>query len=256
MIYKTFWIIILCILWSATSHAKETLVIAGAGPSTKVVSLFFQNFSKQPAAQNYEFVVPQESVKQAGGIKHSYRNIFGRTGRPLNFAELNFKRKEILLAIMPITFATGIEVKVPSISMRELELIFQKRITNWGKVGGPDAEIVTVGRESTEALFTELKRYYTFFKRVEFDIILNKDHEVVNFLESPKGLYAISFGAKANLRHLNEVHMQGELNAGVRLGLVYDNKYEQHPLVLAVNEYAQSDEWKILVKTVGAYPVN
>lgn len=237
-------------------YAKESIVIAGAGPSTAIVTLFFKHFEEQPIAKNYEFVIPQESIKQAGGIKHSFKSIFGRTGRPLNDREKNFQREEIFLGKMPISFATGREVTVSQLSMRELEMIFRKEITNWKKVGGPDKEIVTVGREPTEALFSELKQYYTFFIKAEFDEVFHKDHEVVDFLESPQGWYAISFGAKGNLKHLNEIHINEDLNTGVRLGLVYDKKYNQHPLVLAVKEYAQSDEWNSLVKLSGAYPIN
>lgn len=237
-------------------YAKETIVIAGAGPSTPIVTLFFKNFAEQPAAKNYEFIVPQESAKHAGGIKNSFKSIFGRTGRPLNYKEKSFKREEIFLGKMPISFATGSEVSVLQISMRELEMIFRKEITNWEKVGGPDKEIVTVGREPTEALFTELKQYYTFFKKAKFDKVFQKDHEVVNFLESPQGRYAIAFGAKGNLKNLHEIHIKEELNTGVRLGLVYGREYNQHPLVLSVKDYAQSDEWKSLVKRSGAYPVD
>ena len=256
MLRRVFWIVCVLVLLSGLVHAKETLVIAGAGPSTKVVSLFFENFQNQPAAQNYVFVVPEESIKHAGGIKHTYKNLFGRTGRPLNDAEIAYNRKEIFLAMMPIAFATGHEVKVPVISMRELEMIFQKKITNWKKVGGPDAEIMTVGREPTEALFTELKRYYTFFKRSHFDLILNKDHEVVELLNSQQGWYAISFGAKANLTHLNTIAIEEELNTGVRLGLVYGAENDKHPLVIAVKDYAQSEAWKEIVRRAGLYPVN
>lgn len=243
-------------IMSTVCHAQQTVVIAGAGPSTKIVSLFFENFSRQPAAQGYDFVVPQESIKHAGGIRHSYNNLFGRTGRPLNETELGYKRKEIFLAMMPIVIATGNEVKISTLAMRDLERIFRKQITNWKKLGGDDAEILTVGREPTEALFTELKRYYKFFIRAEFDKVLNTDHEVVDFLASPQGRYAISFGAKANLSHLNEIYIKEELNTGVRLGLVYDIKNEQHPLVLAVQEYAQSDEWRKIVAASDAFPVN
>lgn len=256
MIRKILWVVTVLVLLSSAVSAKETLVIAGAGPSTKVVSLFFENFKTQPAAANYAFIVPEESIKHAGGIKHTYKNLFGRTGRPLNEAEQGFDRKEIFLAMMPIAFATGREVKVDSLSLRELEMIFRKQITNWKKLGGPDAEITNVGREPTEALFTELKRYYTFFHRAEFDVILNKDNEVVDLLESPLGFYAIAFGAKANLSHLNQVTIEEDLNTGVRLGLVYDAKYDSHPLVQAVKAYAQSEEWKKRVTHAGMYPVN
>jgi phosphate transport system substrate-binding protein len=250
-------VLILCLLSLVSTNglAKETLTIAGAGPSTKIVALFFQNFAKQPPAQNYDFVVPSESVKHAGGIKHSFKNLFGRTGRPLNAQELNFKREQIFLARMPIAFATGRGVNVSHLSMRELEMIFHKNITNWKKVGGPDAEIVAVGRERGEALFTELKRDYTFFKRSRFDKTYIKDHEVVKFLESPQGRYAIAFGAKSNLDHLNEVVIEEDLSAGVRLGLVYDKKHKKHPLVIAVKEYAQSEEWEAIVRSSPAQPV-
>ena len=256
MINRLFWILSLCILFSSAGYAKETLVIAGAGPSTKIVDLFFQNFANQPAAQNYEFVIPPESIKHAGGIKHSFKNLFGRTGRPLNVPELNYKRKEIFLSMMPISIATGRGITIPQLSMRQLESIFQKRVTNWKALGGPDAEIITVGREPTEALFTELKRFYMFFRNPEFDLILNKDHEVVDYLESLDGSYAISFGAKGNLSHLNEIKIGGGLKTGVRLGLVYDKKHEKHPMVLAIKKYVKSDEWKSIVTASGAYPVN
>ena len=256
MINRIFWILSLCILFSSSGYAKDTLVIAGAGPSTKIVDLFFQNFAKQPAAQNYEFIVPQESIKHAGGIKHSFKNLFGRTGRPLNVPELNYNRKEIFLSMMPISIATGRGITISQLSMRQLEHIFQKRITNWKELGGPDAEIITVGREPTEALFAELKRFYMFFRNPGFDLILNKDHEVVDYLESPNGRYAISFGAKGNLSHLNEIMVGSGLKTGVRLGLVYDKKHEKHPLVLAVKKYVKSDKWKSIVTASGAYPVN
>lgn len=252
---KVLTLLVTLLLVAVVCQAKETLVIAGAGPSTKVVELFFQNFAKQPIAQNYEFVVPPESIKHAGGIKNSFKSLFGRTGRPLNDAEKAYNRREIFLAMMPITFATGKEVKVATLSMRELEMIFRKEIKNWKTVGGPDAEILTVGREPTEALFSELKRYYTFFKQAQFDEVLNTDNEVVDLLKSTQGWYAIGFGAESNLRNLNEVRIEEELHTGVRLGLVYDAKNEDNPLVKAVKEYAQSDEWKNIVKTAGAYPV-
>ena len=256
MINRVIWVLSFCLLFSSAVYAKETIVIAGAGPSTKVVTLFFQNFAKQPAAQNYSFVVPEESIKQSGAIKHSFNNLFGRTGRPLNITEINYKRKEIFLATMPISIATGHGVDISKMSMRHLQEVFQGQITNWKKLGGPDEEITTVGREQTEALFTELKRYYTFFRKPEFDLIFDKDHEVYEFLNSPDGSFAISFGAKANLSDLNLITIEERLNVGVRVGLVYGKNNEEHPLVLAVKEYAQSEEWKAIVKTTDAYPVN
>ena len=255
MINRVSWVFCFCLFLTPSVQATETLIIAGAGPSTKVVDFFFQNFAKQPAAQNYSFVVPEKSIKQAGGVRHSFKNLFGRTGRPLNEEEIGYGRKEIFLGMMPISIVTGHGVNIPRLSLHQLEGIFRKRITNWKKVGGPDAEITTVGREPTEALFSELKRYYTFFRNVEFDIVLNKDQEVVEFLNLPAGWHAIAFGAATNLSPFHEIQVAEELNVGVRVGLVYDKKNDNHPLVLAVKDYAQSDEWKSIVKNCGAFPV-
>jgi len=88
MIKRVFSIFRFCVLLSSAGYAKETLIIAGVGPSTKIITLFFQNFAKQPSAQNSELVVPQKSVKHAGGINHSSKNLFGRTECPLNAVEL------------------------------------------------------------------------------------------------------------------------------------------------------------------------
>jgi hypothetical protein len=250
-----FCLFLILLVLPSTALTKESIIVAGAGPSAAIVDLFFKNFSNQPEAADYTFVVPAESIKHAGGIRHSLKNLFGRTGRPLNDTEKRYQRDEIFLAVMPISIATGSNVKISSLSITDLQAIFQKRITNWKRLGGPDQKIITVGREPTEALFSELKRFYMFFRKAHFDVILNKDHEVVDFLESEKGQYAISFGAKANLSHLNQVHISDELKTGVRLGLVYDKKNQDHPLVQAVKNYAQSDEWASLVQKYGAYPV-
>jgi hypothetical protein len=139
--------------------------------------------------------------------------------------------------------------------MHELEMIFQKEITNWKRFDEPDAEIVVVGREPTEALFSELKRYYAFFNRSEFDIVFDNDNDVVKFLESPQGWHAISFGAKTSLAHLNIVAIKEGIDIGVRVGLVYDRKHLKNPLVIAVKEYAQSEEWRAIVDRSEAYPV-
>lgn len=235
--------------------AMEKQLVAGAGPSTKVVQLFFDHFSKHPAAMNYEFLVPYRSAKHAGGIRSSDTFLFGRTGRPLSLTEKQMDKDEIFLAKVPVTFAVGTEVGLSGLSLKQLEDIYLGKITNWKTLGGLDAEIVLVGREQTEALYTSLKKAYPFFKNASFGTILKKDHQVVNFLKSPQGKTAMGFGAKPNFSELNTLQISG-FSAGVNVGLVYDLKFRNHALVHAASEYAKSSEWRRRVAQLDLLPAD
>ena len=237
-------------LTAGPSVANESQVVAGAGPSTKIVQQFFADFASQPAAAGINFIVPEKSAKHAGGISCSDVNLFGRTGRPLNEKEQNLQKSEIFLAKVPIAFAVGAKTGIHSISLEDLEKIYSGQITNWKQIGGSDAGIVLAGREPTEALFLELKRSYGFFKDARFDFKFNKDNNVVDFLKSEKGDYALAFGAKPNFTGLNIIRVEG-FTAGVRLGLVYDQRNSGHPVVLGVQKYAISRDWQTRVIEMG-----
>ncbi len=231
----------------SVSMATNKQIVAGAGPSTKVVELFFSKICLLPCAVDYEFVVPPMSSKHAGGVRNTDKYLFGRTGRPLNEAEIALNKKDVFLAKVPIVFATGEGSSLSALSLKDLEKIYRGEINSWNELGGPDVEIVTVGREQNEALFLELKKEFPFFKDSKFDVILNKDDDVINFLKTPVGQYAIAFGAKPNLTEVRNIEIKEGFHAGVRLGLVYDQANENDPIVQAVSTYAASTEWHELV---------
>ena len=114
---------------NSTLLAAEKQVVAGAGPSTKIVELFFEKFSTLPAAEPYEFVVPPKSTKHAGGIRCSSSNVFGRTGRPLNDKEKAMHKGEIFLAQIPVAVAVGKGVGVDTLNLSQLEKIFTGEIS-------------------------------------------------------------------------------------------------------------------------------
>ncbi|TYO98528.1 periplasmic binding family protein [Geothermobacter ehrlichii] len=234
-------------------RAVEAQLVSGAGPSTKIVQLFFEHFGKDPACRNYSFTVPAPSIKHRGGIQASDTYLFGRTGRPLNTKERGIGKEEIFLAKVPITFAVGLETGVQQLTLKQIEQIFTRRITNWKEVGGNDGQILLVGREATEALFSTLKRDFPFFREVTFDRIFRRDPQVVKFLMSPAGRLAIGFGAQPNFRKHNQLRVEG-FSSGVSLGLAYDLKNADHPVVRAARAYAASDEWKRLVRQAGLLP--
>lgn len=222
--------------------ANKQLVI-GAGPSTKVVTLFFKQLSTQPGAAGFNFVIPPKSAKHAGGIRASNKYLFGRTGRPLNTKETAQNKEEIFLASIPIAFVTGQEAGIKSISLQQINDVFTKKKKNWKAIGGNDLAITVVGREATEALFTSLKKQHPFFKDVTFDRIFKKDHQVVNYIKSGDGKGAIGFGAKPNFSDSQILTVEG-FASGLNVGLVYDVKNRDHAIVKLAKEFAASAEWQ------------
>ena len=240
---KAFWLLAMACFLPLSSSAAEIQPVMGGGPSTQAAKLFFEHFSKLPVAQGYEFSVDERSIKHAGGIEASGKYLFGRTGRPLNAEERALNKKDIFLVRAPVAFTVGNKVGINKLSKQQFSDIFTGKITHWKSVGGPDAKIILVGREPTEAAFLLLKEDYPFLAQTRFDTILTRDHQVVNFIKSDAGDYAISFGFKANFEGMNVLNVEG-LRTTSNCGLVYDVKNEHHPLVKAAIEYANSPEWR------------
>lgn len=239
--------------------ATTKQVIAGAGPSTRIVQQFAESFSKMPEANGIVFEVPPKSSKHKGGIVSSDYNLFGRTGRPLNSKEKELNKEEIILARVPIAIVTGKESGVKQLSLSQLEGIINGSITNWKEVGGPDQAIIVIGREAKEALFSVLKSDYSFFEQASFKITFKKDNHVVDyFKQNPDAGYAIGFGALPNFVDVSEVNILtiDGFESGVSLGLVYDLKNKDNPVVQSAKNYVNNQEWKDLVIQNGLLPPN
>lgn len=246
MFYKSLVILVIGLFFSGIAQAVEKHIVMGAGPSTFIVTLFFKHFSETDAGKEYEFEVIQRSIKHAGGIKASDNHLFGRTGRPLNKTEKSLNKNDLFLARIPVAIVVGDKVGVDEISLEQLRDIFKGDIANWKQLGGPDKKINLAGRESTEATLGVLKENYDYFSNVRFDKVFTRDHQVVNYLKSRKGSYAISFGAKSNFDPRNHLKVNG-FDVGINIGLVYDDKNMGHSLVEMTKRYSESKAWQEIV---------
>ena len=233
------------------SRQKDERVY-GAGPSTEIVTLFFEHFSERPEAKGTKFLVPKRSTKHAGGIRASDQYLFGRTGRPLSKQEKAQSKFEIFLGRVPIGFATSPAVVLPPLTSEDIVRIFSGEVSNWRDLGGPDAPVVLLGRERTESVLTALTKHFPNLVDARYQQILKRDHAVVNFLNSPAGKHAIGFGAISNFSDLNVVRLRGK-NFGINVGLVVDIKNLDDPLVKAAERFANSEEWRHLVESAGYF---
>ncbi len=239
--------VILMFLFMPICVYAQDLVVQGAGPSAKVARAFL------PLIGGGES--PDNSIKHAGGLRWSDMYLFGRTGRPCTHEELK-GRGEIILSRVPIAFGIPEKIGIYSISYQQLEAIYTKKITNWSEIDEKvNLPIITVGREPTEAMFGFLKKEYPVFEKVTFDIIRKKDNHVTMTLMQGAldGKGYIGFGAKSNFKGRSIINLKitGMKEIGVPVGLVYNLKNAQHPLVIKAQEMARSDKWSEKVKALG-----
>jgi hypothetical protein len=234
--------------------SQELVIIKGAGPSTSITKIFFREFVKLKPNINYKFGVPPKSIKHAGGIKWSHKNLFGRIGRPLNEKEKKAGKKEIFLGEIPIAFGVGRDAGIKELTITQLKDIYTGKITNWKQVGGNNGKIHLLGREKTEVIFSRLKQDYPFFRKPVFQNIYQKDHHIVNILKSRHGRYAIGFGALPNFSKVQTVLIKN-FSAGIKVGLVYDLKNEHHPLIKAAADFSKSAEWRKIIRADNNYLV-
>ena len=179
--------------------------------------------------------------------------MFGRTGRPLNDKEKSLNKSEIILARLPIVILKGSKVSVASLSLKQLEAIVTGKVTNWKDLGGENKPIFFVGRDPNEAALSVLKKEYKFFSNAIYNRVVKRDHYVNFFLESKEGEYGLGFGVKLNFKKSQILNIS-DFNPSIGVGLVYDNKNLNHPLVKSVKEYSESKEWKKFVSSKGYQP--
>ncbi len=247
--------LLLALALPASLWAQQEELVAGAAASTEITKLFFEQFRHNSACAEYDFKVMTTPIRHKSGVMTTNKFIFGRTANPLDNEEKQLGKEEILLGNIPIVFVVGLETEVNSLNLKQLKQIFTRKITNWKEVGGSDAPIKLVGKQETDPLLKAVQEKYPFFKNLSYDKVSFFDDDTAKFINSPQGGHAIAFGAKPNFQLYNILPVDG-FNEGISVGLAYDRKNEQLPVVKAAKAYAASPEWKKLLKTIEALPIN
>lgn len=248
-------------LWMAVSTTDanaDTLTkqrVLGAGPSIAVSTLFFEMFSKLPAANGFSFDVEQRSTKHAGGIRASDTYLFGRTGRPLSQSERDLGKLDLFLSGVPVGFVVGPGVGIETLTYQQAKKLFTNDITNWSEIGGNSGSVILAGRERTEATLTVLSKEYPFLMTAIDDHTFKRDHTLVNFIRSEPGQFAIGYGAFPNFNEHETITVAGH-SPNIQIGLVIDERNIDNPLVKSALTFTKSPEWLNVIKSLGLLPPN
>lgn len=251
-------VILFCSPVHGLGQTKTKLVIAGAGPSTKVVELLAREFSA--AHSNYEIEVPVKSIKHRGGLAWAttHRQMFGRLGRPVSEADWESfpTARELPVAKIKLGFAVSRDLGVEHLTAAQWKDICTGAIQNWQVVGGPDRRIILLGREKGEASTRVLINDYPFWKDVVFHKIYRKDHLMIGAITTVPG--AIGFAAAEALSssdHLTLLRVDG-FNSGQQVGLSYDEHNESAETVSLMKVFVNGKPWRNILTENGFVPLD
>jgi phosphate transport system substrate-binding protein len=141
-----------------TPALSETarLEIVGTGDGLEILSAMADHYSK---ANPQVRVEAPPSIGSGGGIAAvgSGRAVLGRIARELTEVEREAGIVYTPIARMPSAFFTHPNVKVKSISTKQLADIYAGRIINWKDLGGPDHAVRVIRREDIDSTLVVLR---------------------------------------------------------------------------------------------------
>ena len=146
---KTLAAIALALLASAGARA-ENVTIPGSGNNEFALGALARAFN---ASQGAHTAVIPPSTGTAGGLRamEERTTTIARVGRPLKDSERRPGVDYVALGDDVVVFVGGAGVTVKSISAAQALDIYTGKITNWSALGGKNAPVRAIGRESTDA---------------------------------------------------------------------------------------------------------
>ncbi len=242
---------------------QETLVVAGTGDSQAILRKIARLFEQHYPSIRIE--VP-ESTGSGGGVKalrHS-RVEMARTARPLKNHEKP-GLTPVLFAKSPVAFSAHPSLKqIKSLTNKEILDIYRGNITSWSQVGGPEAKIYVIDRETGDSSRKVLTRTMPGFKEMESvaKTFFSTPNTAAAIQEHPHtlGYLPLSMAREYDLHvmAINGVKPTADSVAGgsyphvTPFYLVHDS--DPSPLALSFIDFASSTAAKKLMLANGVIP--
>ena len=177
---KVLFTILLAFLFSScTNKSKENVIaIGGSTSTTSIMDEIILRYQKI----NDQLKVTYDAQGSSVGIKGLFDGIYkiAISSRDATEEEIAEGAKITVIAYDALIFITSPDIKVTNITGEDLGKILNGSIRNWKQIGGPDAKINFINRDSSSGSHSSIKELFLdkIFKNPE-EIQFRRDSIVV-----------------------------------------------------------------------------
>ena len=170
--------------------AAEELVVPGSGNNEFVLRELAKAFNNR---QTQHRVTVPPSSGMAGAVRDVSEGVssLGRVGRPLREAELAKGLTYLPMGRDAIAVAGGAAVTAHKISTEQLKAVFSGKISEWTALGGQPAPIRVIGKESTDAIRSQITAYFKDLTYADTVKMAHLDTQLLELLDRYPTSFAI-----------------------------------------------------------------
>lgn len=160
----------------------EELVIPGSGNPEYVLGQLAKAFN---AKQTQHRIIVPPSSGMAGAVRDVSEGVssLGRTGRPLREAEAARGLVYVPIGREAVAVVGGAGVTAREVTSDQLRGVLSGQITDWRELGGSRAPIRLLGKESTDAIRTQIAQFLKDLSYTDAMKIVHLDPQLIELLD-------------------------------------------------------------------------
>ncbi|AYE36723.1 phosphate ABC transporter substrate-binding protein [Borrelia turcica IST7] len=191
---------------SCTNNSNENIIpVGGSTTATSIMDEIILSYKKA----NDKIKVTYDAQGSSVGIKGLFDGIYKMaiSSRDATEEEIARGAKVTVIAYDALIFITSPDVKITNIAESDLANILNGNIENWKQVGGPDAKINFINRDSSSGSYSSVKELVLekILKNPEEaqfrqdSIVVKSNGEVIEKVSlTPHSIGYVSFGYARN----------------------------------------------------------
>ena len=252
---------------SASSMAKENVTVSG---STTVLPVM-QKISEHLMQKDPSVVIELSGGGSGNGIKALNEQLtqIAMSSRKIKDKEMKaaeekgVKPFEIPVAVDAIVPIVNPKISLKNLSLDDLRKIYKGEIKNWKEVGGPDAPIVLVSRDTSSGTFETWESLVMKNQRVSPRALLQSSNGTVvqTVSRNPNAIGYVGLGYVVPIIkavEINGIKATPETAKNGKWPLSRDlylyTNHQPQGAVKKVTDFCLSEEGRSLIKEVGFIP--